>query len=125
MSANLRSFWSVNIAKDCEHMIEVPYGYDVVITEVALACGPVDTRVTLTASVETLLMDQPKVNGEEPSREYECLLVSFLPNEFTLAKRIQVGFTSTDIAYIKANGAPLVVSGYTMKSSVKMGDYAK
>lgn len=124
MSGNLRSFWSVNIPEDGEHMIEVPYGYDVVLTEVALASGPVQGRVSLTAYVETLLMDQPKIDGEEQCREYEVVLASFLPSEPPV-KRIKVGFTSTDIAYIKANGAALAVSGYTMKSTVKMGDYAK
>ena len=121
--ASLRSFWSVNIPKDGEYMIEVPYGHDVVITEVALAEGPVSSRVSLTASVETLLMDQPKINGEEQCREYEVVLASFLPNEAP-AKSTKVGFTSTDIAYLTANGAAFAVSGYTMKSTVKMSEYA-
>ena len=121
--STLNAFWSSRIDAGSSLMLEQEFGTNVVITEVALAdATPVTSRVMLTAFVETLLMDREKQDGDFQSVQRDTVLVSFLPGE-PRVKPLNVGFTSSDICHLQAEGAALIVSGYTQKSALKMGDF--
>ena len=124
MSSNLLKFWCVRVDPGSDVMLEQPYGYNVIITEVAFA-DPIHVQqnVALKASVETLLMDQPEVNGDRPSITRDMLIASFLPGQ-PRARTVNTVFSSSDICYLEAIGTSLVVSGYIEKSNVRLSDYA-
>ena len=122
--SSLVQFWSLRVDPGSEAFLEQPIGFNIIITEVAFA-EPirVEHNVLLKASVETLLMDQPEVNGEKPSVQREVTIATFIPGQ-PRAQTVMAGFTSGDICYLQAIGAPLVVSGYIEKSSVKLSNFA-
>jgi hypothetical protein len=112
---HLRSFWSYRIENGKELMLEPPYGSRLVLTQVAIAdASDLTSRATLRASVESVLTDEPQVNGEFPVKEYDVLLTSFLPND-AAPKAISLGFSKNDICFLKASGATLLVNGYMFK----------
>jgi hypothetical protein len=121
---DLRCFWSLRIDDGHDLMPEVSYTNDLIITQVALADGgTVKSRATLSAEVETLLMDRPEINGAQQSVTYETVLAVFFEGGPRFLA-LNIGFTSTDICILKARGAAFIVSGYTMKSSLRMSDFA-
>lgn len=124
MSA-LSSFWSSRVEAGASLMLQPPEDSSIVLTEVALAgATPITSRVMLTASVETLLVDQEKQDDDFQSIQNDVVLASFLPGE-PRAKKINVGFRYSDICHLQADGAALVVSGYIEKSTIKLVDFAR
>lgn len=120
----LRDFFSVRIEAGSSFIVEQPYGTDYVITQVSVAeDAPEYTRAQLFASVDTMQMDQPNVDGERPEVHYNTLIASFLPNSYP-SKNVNLAFTTTDLCTLEAFGAPFIVTGYIMPSSVKMAQYA-
>jgi hypothetical protein len=119
----LRTFLSYQIDACYELRLEPPYSHNVVITEVAVVNQPaLSSCATLRASVETLLMDKPKVDDEFRSREHDVLLASFLSGD-TPVQALNLWFTTTDICSLQANVAMLVVNGYMVKNPLKMGAF--
>jgi hypothetical protein len=122
--SSLRSFWSYTIGDGESLVLEPPYGWNSVLTQVAIADRrPVPSRVVVSASVETLLMDRPKVDGDCQSVQYEAVIASFAPNE-TPVKSVVAAFAPTDICFLQVTGAAVVVSGFTMKSALKLAQIA-
>jgi hypothetical protein len=95
-----------------------------VLTQVAITGGaPVPNRAYLSASVETLLLDRPNANNEIQSTESDPMLAVFAPNEHPI-KELCLVFTSVNICYLHATGAPLTVSGYIEKSALNLHKFA-
>ena len=114
---SLRDFWSYTLKDGEELMLSQPTNWDCVITEVCLVDpSEIKARATLTASVETLLIDKPQINGDFQSIEYSAVLATFCKGESAMAKLVNAAFTGSDICYVQANGAALTVSGYIMPS---------
>jgi hypothetical protein len=117
---SLRSIWAAELTPGEGLMLEYPCGHQLVLTQVAITGGcPAATRAVLSASVETLLLDRPKVNGEIPSVQSEPVLAVFVPNDHPL-KSLSLVFTYVNICFLQATGARLTVSGHIEKSTLKL-----
>ena len=121
MSNSLKTFWSYTLKDGQELMLEQPSKHNTVITQIALAEPQnANKRITCSVYVETLQMNKPQVNNDFQSVNYESVIASFCPNDQPI-KQVSLGFTETDICYVKATGGPLIISGYITPSKVNLG----
>jgi hypothetical protein len=118
--STLKTVWSAQLTPGEALMLEYPYGTQLVLTQVVITGGsPVDPRAILKASVETLLMDRPQVDGDFQSIQQDVVLASFAPNEYPI-KQLSLVFSTVNICFLQAAGAPLTVSGYIEKSALEL-----
>ncbi|EAY07971.1 hypothetical protein TVAG_332960 [Trichomonas vaginalis G3] len=118
--SNFKSFFNLRIPNGEEIPLEAEGNVSTVLTQVIVDNnGKPYTRATLSAHVETLNPAEIEKDPDAPAIEHDVIIASFTPNTQQVIN-LSIGFTKEDITYLSANGADLIINGYTVPPQTEL-----
>ena len=118
--ATLKQFFSQTIPKNKNVEMPLLSGKSIIITQVALTQPLAEgTRASLKAQIETIQIGQQEENEEVPP---EVVIAHFFSGN-QLTQQTCLGFTNADIVFFTAEGAEMIISGYSVPSFEKLSNY--